>query len=183
MPYVKYTLETVKPVLLAKIAIDADGCWLWTGTINENGYGKLIYRGRQTRAHRVSHEAFKGPIPVGLDVDHLCHDPLACNGGKMCKHRRCINPDHLKAATRKDNLNRGAQPDKIWKARKAITHCPSGHAYTEYNTIKKTRGDRQCRECCRVRSAAYNKKKAEKKRLAKEAQYGTVSFKSSNVGT
>lgn len=77
---------------------DVDGCWLWVGAIDKNtGYGRFhAGDGRRTvNAHRFAYETFVGPIPPGLDLDHLC------------RVRACVRPSHLEPVTRRENLLRG----------------------------------------------------------------------------
>lgn len=83
-------------LLAQRSARDADtGCLTWDRT-GPGGYGHLTFRGRQL-AHRLAWEVRHGPIPEGRVIDHLCHN------------RGCIEPDHLRVATREQN-NRNVRP-------------------------------------------------------------------------
>lgn len=83
-----------------RVTITEAGCWEWNLLVMPNGYGRLTVSTAGHKkgyySHRVSYEAFVGPIPTGLDIDHLC------------RNRRCCNPDHLEPVTRAENLRRGA---------------------------------------------------------------------------
>lgn len=110
-------------------------CWLWLGTVNGLGYGMMTVAGRARLAHRLSYENARGPIPSGLDLDHLCRQPS------------CVNPAHLEPVTHRENVLRGASPAA--KAARA-TACRAGHAYNQENTRVAADGSRQCRECDRL---------------------------------
>lgn len=70
-----------------------DGCWLWPDLICENGYGRFWTAGKTyTLAHRASYMIAVGPIPEGMQIDHMCHV------------RHCVNPAHLRAVTPKQNM-------------------------------------------------------------------------------
>jgi hypothetical protein len=70
-----------------------DGCWVWTGSVNDKGYGRIGGGRRQAVAltHRLAYESAVGPIPEGLCVLHRCDNPPCCN------------PEHLFLGTRADN--------------------------------------------------------------------------------
>lgn len=114
------------------------GCWLWTGNVDRNGYGKMMNAaGRRDWVHRVSYEHHVGPIPDGLELDHLCRMPC------------CINPRHLEPVTHATNIARGVSPSAI-NGRK--THCRRGHPFNPTNTIARLsrgRPARGCRACRR----------------------------------
>jgi len=124
--------KTLLDVLEDRILID-DGCWQWTGATNKGGYGSLRWEGRFPYAHRVVYELLVGPIPKGMQLDHLC------------RNRACVRPDHLEPVTCRENVLRG---DGIAANNARKTHCPQGHEYTEENTYV-NHGRRFCRMCGR----------------------------------
>lgn len=111
-------------------------CWEWQAG-NINGYGVISERGVRHMAHRWSYQYFIGQIPDGYEICHHCDNPS------------CINPFHLFAGTRSDNMKDASSKGRLskrqhWNALK--THCPHGHPYTDDNVILKPRG-RYCRIC------------------------------------
>ena len=118
-------------------------CWLWTGGRSTGGYGYYYAPTHDRRlAHRVAYESLVGPIPAGLQIDHLC------------RNRACVNPEHLEPVTQQENLLRGAL------ARRPREHpddCPYGHRMTGENLILTPW--RACRECVLARQRAYNRKR------------------------
>lgn len=126
----------------AKVDKDGPGdCWLWTAALAD-GYGvcKRPPVGTSRRAHRIAYELIVGPIPEGLDLDHLC------------RVRRCVNPAHLEPVTRRVNLLRGAGK----AARRLSSTCSRGHDFDEANTYwERLKGGRytvrRCRRCARER--------------------------------
>jgi hypothetical protein len=115
-----------------------DECWPWIARArNARGYG-LISVGLTNRpAHRVVYELTFGPVPILLDIDHLC------------RNTACCNPAHLEAVTRRENLMRGIGLS-AQNARK--THCKRGHPLDEANTWRNPKnGSRHCRTCTRDR--------------------------------
>lgn len=118
---------------LDKISPDPNtGCWLWTGAINNQGYGIMSLTTDKKRcvlAHRFAFQSEYGPIPDGKELDHECHTPL------------CVNPGHLEPVTHKVNMERSVRAIR--------THCVNGHPRTAENTyIRKDRpGTKQCAAC------------------------------------
>ena len=122
---------------------DPDSCWLWKGSTNHRGYGtfKDFKQGRTTGAHRWAYEIAFGPIPEGLEIDHLCFV------------RACVNPFHLEAVTHKVNIARGlAGPNG---PRQRIKACRQGHEYDESNTWYDKFGKRHCRACNRLNANRF----------------------------
>jgi len=112
-----------------RIAVDpVTGCWNWNLT-TKNGYGESMIGGYATLAHRAVWIFLRGPIPQGLDLDHLC------------RNRGCVNPDHLEPVTRKVNLRRG------FEAR----GCKNGHPYNvdDFSEVRRSNGtiERRCKIC------------------------------------
>ena len=105
------------------------GCWLWTAGLC-HGYGQFSFLGLDVRAHRFAYELLVGPIPAGLEIDHLCRD------------RACVNPDHLEPVTHRENGLRGESPAvRIHRSGR----CGRGHL----------RGDERCKQCSRAYTQAY----------------------------
>ncbi len=118
-------------------------CWVWDRG-KTSGYGIMWAGGKPYRVHRVVYEEIIGPIPAGLEIDHLC------------RNRACYNPEHLEAVTRRENTIRG-------KGGRLVTQCPKGHPYLGDNLyIQPSTGHRICRECKRERDKAHYVKNKEK---------------------
>lgn len=124
--------------------VDVGDCWEWTGTVSRNGYGAFMFldptAGKVVNklAHRLVYEQLTGPIPAGLDLDHLC------------RNRRCVNPDHLEPVTRRENLRRGFGGQLAGRRQRALTHCANGHPFNDVNTGICPRGWRFCLICRRA---------------------------------
>lgn len=116
--------------------MDGSGCWLWTAYVDRKGYGVFgINQRTLVKAHRYSYELHVGPIPEGLQLDHLC------------RVRHCVNPAHLEPVTNQENVIRGNA------ARPKLTHCKHGHEFTPENTyLHPKRGKRHCKACASIRS-------------------------------
>lgn len=112
-----------------------NGCVEWRGRLNYGGYGITTVGNRSVKAHRASYELRVGPIPTGLQIDHLCRNPA------------CINPAHLEPVTAAENTRRALNSPTGINARK--THCIRGHEFTAENT-RIVSGRRVCRACQKV---------------------------------
>lgn len=78
-----------------KADVSVRTCWEWTGAKDQHGYGRFGVRRKNRRAHVVAWMLEHGPIPDGLELDHLC------------RNRGCVRPDHMELVTHRENLMRG----------------------------------------------------------------------------
>ena len=120
------------------------GCWIWIGDRSRYGYGRLTWQKNKRRTYRHVHQlfyqAFRDPVPDGLELDHLCRLPACCN------------PWHLQAVTHQENVLRG---NSCAAKDSRATHCPQGHPYDTVNTLRRKNGARICRTCSRCRCRDY----------------------------
>jgi hypothetical protein len=126
---------------------DKGVCWIWKKALDSNGYGMTSVGGKLIRLHRLSFTEFRGTIPAGWTIDHLC------------RIRDCCNPNHLETVTRRINNLRG-NGFSGRHARK--THCePEGHPLSGDNLYITPDGRRNCKECRRRQQReGYARKKA-----------------------
>lgn len=136
--------QAAEDVRFERYAERTDGCWLWTGALNNMGYGQFYVRARRGNvlAHRWSYEHHNGPIGDGLFVMHSCDTP------------RCVNPAHLRVGTHQDNVD-----DMTAKGRGFRATCKRGHEWTAENIrpniLRSGAVGRRCGKCAREYEAAY----------------------------
>ncbi len=110
-----------------------ESCWHWTKRVSgQNGYAHFKVDGRDRLAHRWAYEHFRGPIPGGRQIDHLC------------RNRDCVNPEHMEIVTPLVNTQRGFSPSTITKR---LGVCRRGHPMTDDNLCPSSYGRKICRTC------------------------------------
>jgi hypothetical protein len=137
------TGSTLKRFLKNIDVIEGSNCIVWNGRMNPAGYGKISMDSVDSYAHRFSYIHCVGIIPDGFVIDHIC------------RNKRCVNPAHLRAVTRREN--NVFNSDSAAAKNLVKTHCENGHEFTPENTAM-IRPDtpnsipsRRCRECKKIR--------------------------------
>lgn len=118
--------------IMSRLIIQENGCCLWPGKLDKDGYGRVAYKGRRHPVHRLLYERFVGPIPPGYHAHHTCQTP------------GCGNFAHIEPLSPKAHIRRCNSP----AARNAEkTHCPRGHPLSGANLRMHPSGSRICRTC------------------------------------
>lgn len=130
-----------------------DSCWEWLGT-KWYGYGKfMIYGLINFRAHRYSLLIHGIEIPKNKVVDHIC------------KNKACVNPEHLRVVSHRENTLFNSNGIAAKNAIK--THCKRGHEFNKENTGTNSTGHRSCKPCMTEYQRIRNIKRTELRRSLK----------------
>jgi len=104
--YLRFTNSYVKD--------EVTKCWNWIKIKDKDGYGRIYFRKKERKAHRVSWYAFNEVVGSDFVIDHVC------------RNRCCVNPEHLNRTTRRENTLNGNGVGAINKRR---TRCKNGHVF------------------------------------------------------
>lgn len=123
------------------------GCWNWQGSIDVKGYGRYdVGNDKPIGAHRFIFKILKDDLIPGLVIDHIC------------RNRRCVNIDHLRQVTQRENALENSISTSAINITKIV--CQNGHPYDENNTYFMPSGGRACRKChVEWSKEGYQKKK------------------------
>ena len=147
----------------SRIKIDENGCWIWQRQIGRHGYALVSDKVTSYRMHRQSYMFYKGEIPKGLVLDHLC------------RNKPCINPEHLEPVTNRENVLRGVGISAV-NAKK--THCSRGHELSGDNLyIAPKDGSRKCRACKALNWPKYRENRKYKAIQSIKEKYQWVPYR------
>lgn len=133
---------------IAHVAVMSNDCWLWTGTLDAQGYGKCDHAGSRGRmAHRVGYELLRGAIPDGLVLDHLC------------RFRQCVNPWHLEIVTQRENVLRGESPSARYAVKVGCGKPGHPDSFDVVRGLPGKKQNRSCTKCEAERQARYKKRR------------------------
>ncbi len=128
-----------------RVDIKANGCWIWTGTKNEDGYGLVHLGGKREYVHRVMYQMFVGPVNNNRELDHLCRNPSCCN------------PLHLEAVSSRENSIRGNHPLFVIHRER---RCRKGHDLSNPLNVRTSRDGRtRCKVCATEYQRRYRKER------------------------
>lgn len=135
--------------------VSRSDCIPWHLSLNAQGYGQKMVKGKLWRAHRWVWTQAYGPIPEGMQVNHHCDD------------RACVNPAHLYLGTQKDNVR-----DMVDRGTKATPwvrkeRCPAGHLYAETEVFRPN-GQRYCSLCHRRHTRESERRRRAAKKITEE---------------
>lgn len=155
---------------------DSNDCWIYARR-GPSGYGNATsVKNYKSAPHRLLYLLMVGPIPDGLELDHLCDNGAA----------GCVNWHHLKAVTHRENMLRPEHTLAHKQVRR--THCPKGHPYSGDNLLIQKRRDgwdRECRTCKRARRMEWHRKNREKalehQRKYEQSEKGRATIRAKNA--
>ena len=164
MPKTYWFTDDQLKKIIDRIEPQDSGCWWYPAEVNYKGYAQTRIGWPTTKSalvHRLSWMYYKGDIPEGMVIDHLCHIPSECEGGNTCVHRRCVNPDHLTLVTEAENSHKSV------RVLDYKTHCKNGHSL-ENNLYTYKSGSlvrRACHTCKKEQSKMNNRKYRSQKKV------------------
>lgn len=148
--------------IAARLVEQENGCRIWTGTCIHGGYGQVRWQNKTVKVHRLLYEHQHGPIPEGMHLHHICRNPP------------CANTAHLELLTPAEHVNASVNPASINSAK---ADCKRGHPLAGDNLYINPSGERQCRECGRLRDRRFYYGDLEKTRERNRRKYRQAAAK------